>query len=350
MARETTLARRRGAAVQPGRRRQGTPNGSRADARPEVSLDDKYVLEDGRILITGVQALVRLLLDQHRADRRRGLTTGTIVSGYQGSPLGGLDKELARHRELARAAPSCATCPASTRSSARPRSWGSQLAGQLPGAEHDGVLGVWYGKAPGLDRAADAIRHGNFVGVSRTGGVLARRRRRPELQVLDDPERVRVAARQPPHAGVLPRQPSRRCSTSACTPSPARARPGCGRGFKIVTNVPTRPAPPTSAPGRVAPVHARGLAAPTSTCRTATCCRPASLELERTLLGVAPRPRARVRARERPQPRSRAPRDAWLGIVAAGKAYYDLRAGAARPRPRRRRAASAPASASSSSG
>src|SRR5689334_625061 len=66
----------------------------------DISLDDKYVLEEGRILLTGVQGLVRLPLDQHRADIRRGLLTGTMISGYQGSPLGGLDKELASNREL----------------------------------------------------------------------------------------------------------------------------------------------------------------------------------------------------------------------------------------------------------
>src|SRR5215218_8027320 len=97
MARETTLARRRAAAPVGRRRLQGAKRG---DIGREVSLDDKYVLEQGRVLITGVQALVRLVLDQHRADRRRGLTTGTLISGYQGSPLGGLDIELARNREL----------------------------------------------------------------------------------------------------------------------------------------------------------------------------------------------------------------------------------------------------------
>ena len=98
MARETTLARRRMAAPAGRMRRQSAPNGSGATVGREVSLDDKYVLEHGRVLITGVQALVRLVLDQHRADRRRGLTTGTLISGYQGSPLGGLDIELARNR------------------------------------------------------------------------------------------------------------------------------------------------------------------------------------------------------------------------------------------------------------
>src|ERR687898_810335 len=79
----------------------------------DISLDDKYLLEEGRILLTGLQGLVRLPLDQHRADRRRGLHTGTMISGYQGSPLGGLDKELARNRaSIARPTP-CATATSS---------------------------------------------------------------------------------------------------------------------------------------------------------------------------------------------------------------------------------------------
>ena len=74
-----------------------------AAARPgtgAVSLDDRYLLERGRIYLSGVQALVRVPLDQHRADRRQGLNTGTLVSGYQGSPLGGLDRELARNAAI----------------------------------------------------------------------------------------------------------------------------------------------------------------------------------------------------------------------------------------------------------
>src|SRR5918999_3072863 len=81
-------------------RRAGGDDGRRGGRLREVSLDDKYVLEQGRILLTGLQGLVRLPLDQHRADRRLGLHTGTMISGYQGSPLGGLDKELSRNREL----------------------------------------------------------------------------------------------------------------------------------------------------------------------------------------------------------------------------------------------------------
>ncbi len=120
----------------------------------------------------GVQALVRVLLDQHRADARSGLRTASFVSGYQGSPLAGFDRELAGLGELA-TEHAIEHRPGVNEELGATAVWGSQLAGTMPGAKYDGVVGVWYGKAPGLDRAADAIRHGNYVGADPRGGVLA---------------------------------------------------------------------------------------------------------------------------------------------------------------------------------
>ena len=138
----------------------------------EVSLDDKYDLDEGRVYLSGVQALVRAALDQMRADRAAGLRTGSMISGYQGSPLGGYDKELQRiakrledlriHHQ-----------PALNEELGATTVWGSQMAARLPRATVDGVVGWWYGKAPGVDRAADALRHGNFVGAGHRGGMVA---------------------------------------------------------------------------------------------------------------------------------------------------------------------------------
>ncbi|MET0972688.1 MAG: hypothetical protein ABWY95_04635, partial [Thermoleophilaceae bacterium] len=100
----TAVRRRaRGAGTGPERERphRAVDGGRREGGLRDISLDDKYLLEEGRILLTGLQGLVRLPLDQHRADRGRGLHTGTMISGYQGSPLGGLDRELARNKEMA---------------------------------------------------------------------------------------------------------------------------------------------------------------------------------------------------------------------------------------------------------
>ncbi|MCW3014204.1 MAG: Indolepyruvate ferredoxin oxidoreductase, partial [Solirubrobacterales bacterium] len=132
--------------------------------RSSVRLDDKYLLEEGRIFLSGIQALVRLPVDQHRADTRAQLNTGTFVSGYQGSPLGTFDKELERNAALC-AEHDIHLQPGVNEELGATAVWGSQLAPGLPGAQRDGVVGLWYGKNPGLDRAADAIRHANFCGV-----------------------------------------------------------------------------------------------------------------------------------------------------------------------------------------
>jgi indolepyruvate ferredoxin oxidoreductase len=143
-----------------------------ARASKAFSLDDRYRRTEGDILLSGVQAAVRAPLDQLRADRRNGRRTAAFVSGYPGSPLGGYDREIARQRAL------CAELglvhrPGLNEELAATAVMGSQLATGLPGARHEGIVGVWYGKAPGFDRSADAIRHASWAGTSRLGGVLA---------------------------------------------------------------------------------------------------------------------------------------------------------------------------------
>jgi indolepyruvate ferredoxin oxidoreductase len=137
-----------------------------------ASLDDRYQRRDGTVYLTGIQALVRMLLDRARHDRSRGLTTATYVSGYEGSPLGGYDLELARHPALLDEY-GIVHRPGLNEELAATAVSGSQLAGQVGDAKQDGVTGVWYGKAPGLDRATDALRHANMIGTSPTGGAVA---------------------------------------------------------------------------------------------------------------------------------------------------------------------------------
>jgi indolepyruvate ferredoxin oxidoreductase len=137
-----------------------------------ISIEDRYVLEEGTAVLTGVQALARLPMDQRRADRRAGLDTAGFVSGYEGSPLGGYDLELARYATLLTDL-GIVFSPGLNEEMAATAVMGSQQAYRQPGARHQGVVGLWYGKAPGLDRAADAIRHANLMGVHRLGGALA---------------------------------------------------------------------------------------------------------------------------------------------------------------------------------
>lgn len=141
-------------------------------AASQFALDDRYALDDGLIYLTGIQALVRMLRDRARLDHRRGLTTSTFVSGYEGSPLAGYDLEIARRRALF-ADQDFVHKPAVNEELAATAVLGTQMAGQVGRLTTDGVTGYWYGKSPGLDRASDAIRHANLVGTSPTGGAVA---------------------------------------------------------------------------------------------------------------------------------------------------------------------------------
>ncbi len=137
-----------------------------------VTLDDKYDLAKSRVFVTGYQALVRLTLMQHERDRRAGLNTAGYVTGYRGSPLGGLDYQF--QRAAAHLAPrNTLFQTAINEDLAATALWGSQQAELRGEGKYDGVFGIWYGKGPGVDRSGDAFRHANFAGTSRFGGVLA---------------------------------------------------------------------------------------------------------------------------------------------------------------------------------
>ncbi len=135
-------------------------------------LTDRYTEDDGRVLMTGVQALARLPIEQLRIDRLQGLNTAAFVSGYPGSPLGGFDQEIARAAKVVPDLPIVCQ-PGVNEELGAAAVMGSQLAAGQPDFTRDGVLGIWYGKAPGLDRAGDALRHAVFAGTSRYGGAIA---------------------------------------------------------------------------------------------------------------------------------------------------------------------------------
>jgi indolepyruvate ferredoxin oxidoreductase len=137
-----------------------------------TTLESRFVDLDTPILLTGIQALVRVLLEQARLDRAAGLKTGGLVSGYRGSPLGGLDQELWRRQALL-AARNIRFQPGVNEDLAATMLYGTQQLDAFPGKRVDGVFGMWYGKGPGVDRAGDALHCGNFIGTSAHGGVLA---------------------------------------------------------------------------------------------------------------------------------------------------------------------------------
>ncbi|MBX3582036.1 MAG: indolepyruvate ferredoxin oxidoreductase family protein [Rhizobiaceae bacterium] len=138
----------------------------------DVTLDDKFDLGKERIFVSGAQAVVRLLLMQRERDRRAGLNTAGFVSGYRGSPLGGLDQQFWRAREQLSQA-DIVFQPGLNEELAATACWGSQQTELLGEGKHDGVFSIWYGKGPGVDRSGDVFRHANLAGSSKHGGVLA---------------------------------------------------------------------------------------------------------------------------------------------------------------------------------
>jgi len=136
-----------------------------------ISLDQKYTQGTGHVFLTGIQALVRLPMAQIRRDRAAGLNTAGFISGYRGSPLGGYDQQLfAARKHLEQY--NIKFQPGVNEDLAATAIWGSQQLNLSPGSNYDGVVGIWYGKGPGVDRCGDVFRHGNTAGSAKNGGVL----------------------------------------------------------------------------------------------------------------------------------------------------------------------------------
>jgi len=137
-----------------------------------VSLDDKYDLGQSQVFVTGYHALIRALLMQKERDRRAGINTAGYVTGYRGSPLGGLDQQMVRAgRQLAAA--DVKFQPGINEELAATAIWGSQQSELRGEGKFDGVFGMWYGKGPGVDRSGDVFRHANMAGTAKNGGVIA---------------------------------------------------------------------------------------------------------------------------------------------------------------------------------
>ena len=140
--------------------------------KPAITLDSRFADLDQPVLLTGIQALMRLLLEQKRIDKAAGLNTAGFVSGYRGSPLGMLDRELWTRKKLM-AAHDIRFEPGLNEDLAATMILGTQELDAFPGKKFDGVFGMWYGKGPGVDRAGDAFHCANMAGTHPLGGVLA---------------------------------------------------------------------------------------------------------------------------------------------------------------------------------
>ncbi len=291
----------------------------------EFTLDDKFTLEEGTIFLTGVQALVRLPIDQHRADRRRGLNTATFISGYRGSPLGGYDMELDRQRRLL-TEHSVVHQPGLNEELAATAIFGSQMAGLFPGARYDGVLGMWYGKGPGVDRSGDAFKHANYAGTGRNGGVLALGGDDPASKSSTLPSDSTVAFYDALMPVLYPGSVQEVLDFGLHGFMLSRTS-GLWVGMKILTNVADASGTAEVSPDRITPripsVELDGR--PFQHQLNWTLLAPHNLEMERTL-HLARLELARGYARQNGLNRIIvSSQQDWLGILTSGKTYYDVR-------------------------
>ena len=291
----------------------------------EFSLDAKYTQEEGLIYLSGIQALVRLPIDQHRADRRRGLRTATFISGYRGSPLGGFDQTLERQAKLLREHHVVFSSGLNEDLGAT-AVFGSQMVSSFPRPKYDGVLGMWYGKAPGVDRTGDVFKHANYAGVGKNGGVLALAGDDPISKSSTLPSHSEVALYDALMPTIFPGNVQEILDLGLHGFMLSRTS-GCWVGVKIVTNVADETGTTEVSPDRIAPVipTVELDGRPFQHQINLNLIPPYGLEMERTL-HLARLELARRYAWENKLNRIVVPTpDAWLGILTTGKTYYDVR-------------------------
>jgi len=291
----------------------------------EFSLEAKYTQERGRIFLSGIQALVRLPLDHHRADLRRGLNTATFISGYRGSPLGGFDQTLERLSVLLKAHDVVFSSGLNEDLGAT-AVYGSQMAGLFPKPKYDGVVGMWYGKAPGVDRTGDLFKHANYAGVGKNGGVLALAGDDPLSKSSTLPSASEVALYDAFMPTLFPGNVQEILDLGLHGFMLSRTS-GLWVGVKIVTNVADEIGTAEVDAERVSPiipvVELDGK--PFQHQINVNLIPPYGLDMERTIHG-ARLELARRYAYENKLNRITVPTpNAWLGILTSGKTYYDVR-------------------------
>ncbi|PYO56538.1 MAG: 2-oxoacid ferredoxin oxidoreductase [Candidatus Rokuibacteriota bacterium] len=291
----------------------------------DFSLNAKYTQERGRIYLSGIQALVRLPLDQHRADRRRGLNTATFISGYRGSPLGGFDQTLERQAKLLQEHHVVFSSGLNEDLGAT-AVFGSQMAGLFPNPKYDGVLGMWYGKAPGVDRTGDVFKHANYAGVGRNGGVLALAGDDPISKSSTLPSHSEVALYDALMPTIFPGNVQEILDLGLHGFMLSRVS-GLWVGVKIVTNVADEAATAEVDPERVRPVipTVELDGRPFQHQINVNLIPPYGLDMERTLHGARLELARRYAWENTLNPIVVPTPQAWLGILTTGKTYYDVR-------------------------
>ncbi len=293
------------------------------ESNRSYQLSDRYTNDSGTVFLTGIQAMARLPLEQLRTDRAAGLNTAVFAAGYPGSPLGGLDSALERAvRESKESA--IVLRPSVNEEYAATAVMGSQLAGSRPDARYDGVLGIWYGKAPGVDRASDAIRHGVFAGAHRNGGVV--------LLAGDDPG-AKSSTLPSTSAGVLadldipvlyPGDPADVLELGHHAIAMSRAT-GLWVGMKIVANVADGSANVVLNSHREPPTLPQHQGAPYLPEPDPRLLTPYTLDFEREIVEVRTSLALRYAELNHLNRVVVPSGNAWLGIIASGITYWETR-------------------------
>ena len=286
-------------------------------------LADRYTADTGTVFMTGIQALARLPIEQLRVDKANGLNTAAFASGYPGSPLGGLDGAFsAAIREV----PDLPLTHilAVNEEYAATAVMGSQMASTRPDALYDGVVGLWYGKAPGIDRASDAIRHAVFAGTARHGGAVA---------IVGDDPNAKSSSVPSSSAGSLadmhipvlyPGDPTEALDLGRHAIALSRAT-GLWTGLKIVADVADGSSNVDLDPRRVDPVLPLLDGKPYEHQPDGTLVPPHVVDLEREIYEVRYGLVLEYAALNGLNRCTVDPSDAWIGIVSSGITYGEVR-------------------------
>lgn len=291
-------------------------------------LSDRYERDHGTVFMTGVQALARLPIEQLRVDRTNGLVTAAFVAGYPGSPLGGVDSAMASAVKLAADLPIILR-PSVNEEYAATAVMGSQLAASRPDSKYDGVVGLWYGKAPGVDRASDALRHAVFAGTDPHGGAVALVGDDPSAKSSTVPSSS-AASLADMHIPVLyPGDPAEALDLGRHAIAMSRAT-GLWTSLKIVADVADGTATVELDPDRVDPVVPLIDGEPYQHLPDGRLLTPHTVEIEREIYEVRYALALEYAALNRLNHTTVNPSDAWVGVVSSGITYRELREALAR--------------------
>ncbi len=290
----------------------------------DYQLTDRMTADAGDVVLNGVQSLVRAPLDQIRADRAAGLDTAALITGYQGSPLGTVDAAYDQHRALFEAENIHFTDGVNEELAAT-MIWGSQQAIRSGSARYDGVLGLWFGKGPGVDRAGDAIRHANLAGVDPTCGVLLAAGDDPACKSSTAPSASEASLADLAVPTLYPGSPQDVLDFARHGYEMSRLS-GAWIGIKIHTDVADGTSTVNVTTDRLTIIREPFLVdgRPWQATTDDMIITPNSLGIEVESHTLRPRAAAHYAAANGLD-RIVGATDAWLTIVAAGKAYFDVR-------------------------